>query len=76
MYRAASRIDAARDPDAMSLDLDLDFGEAGLLEKLSELFDEVLIEGAPVFGHRRPFLARQRALLAEIVAPSASIASS
>src|SRR4029079_9018974 len=46
-------IDAARDPDPLALELYLDLGEAGLLEKRREFANEVLVEGSLFLGHRR-----------------------
>ena len=42
---------AAADADAKAVALDLDFGQAGFVEQLGELADQLLVDGGLVFGH-------------------------
>ena len=75
--KAAVRLTAARHPDAAPFVLDLDLGQAGLVEQVRELADQVLVETAPLLRHGRPLpFSHHVDLPAAMAAASASIASS
>ena len=67
-HRGDDRLALARDPHAHAAALELDFGEAGLVQELGELADHVMIDGralglvAGVFRRRVPRLAPPRRL--------------
>jgi len=49
--RASGPLGAARDPHALAVTLELDLGEAGLLQQLGEIADEVVIDRGFGLGH-------------------------
>ena len=73
---AGSDRDRASDAHALAFILDFDLGEAGFLEQLGKLTDEVLVEGPFLFGHRLALLGHQPAFFGSRAAAKASMASS
>ena len=63
--RRGDRGRAAADADAQAFALDLDFGQAGFVEQLRELADQLLVDRGLVFGHAvvSQFMARSVARL-------------